>query len=117
MALTTDGQNEAATAVGDAYRWLALSNGQLPGGTETSGGSYARIQVTWNAATGGLRTASGTPVATINVPSGSTVSHWGLYSAVTGGTLGVEGALPASETYGADGTYEVTTLTLDPLAS
>lgn len=120
MALTTNGQNAAATGVGDAYTWLALFNGDPEGaGTEISGGSpaYARKQVTWNASASGQRTASGSPVASFDVPSGAAVSHWALMSAVTGGTMGVAGAFGATENFGSQGTFNVNTLTLDPLAS
>lgn len=117
MPLTQEGQNAAATGVGDAYSYLSIHTADPTGGNEVTGGSYARIQVTWNAATGGLRTASGSPVAAFSIPAGNTCTHWGLYDSLTVGTLGAHDALPASEAFGSDGTLNVNSLTLDPLAS
>ena len=118
MALTTAGQNGAADGVASLATHLALFNGDPEGaGVEISGGSpaYARKSVTWPAASGGSVAASNVPIA-FDVPSGATVDHWALYTALTAGTLLAAGTL-TSETYGAQGTYNVNTLSLDPLAS
>ena len=120
MPLTTDGQNSAADGVSGDYTWLALFNGDPEGaGTELTGGSpaYARKQVTWNASSGGQITGSGSPVATFDVPAGADVSHWALYTASSAGTRGVSDAFGATESFGSQGTFNVNTLTLDPLAS
>jgi hypothetical protein len=45
---------------------------------------------------------------TINVPSGVTITHWGLWSASSGGTFYDGGSLPVSETYSSAGTYLAT---------
>jgi hypothetical protein len=84
------------------------------GGTEVSGGSYARVQVgpsdtTWNATQGGAPAAasSGTGGATANAstitfaaPSANwgVVSHFGIYDASTAGNLLYWAALTASKT-------------------
>ena len=118
MGLTNDGQNAAATGVGDAYRWLAIFNGDPEGaGSEIAGGAYARKQVTWNASSGGQRTATGSPVAAIDIPAGGNCTHWALFSASTGGTMGYAGALPSTENFGSAGVLNVDSLTLDPLAT
>ena len=90
----------------DTYTYLAL----FDGATELSGGSpaYARIQVTNAAASGGVVNITGTPY-TFNVPAGATVSHFGLFTAITGGTRGAYEALSASEgPYAAQGEYDFT---------
>ena len=120
MALTEAGQNAAATGVGDAFTYLALFNGDPEvAGVEITGGSppYARQLINWNASASGQRTAQGSPVATFNIPAGGSVTHWALYSASTAGTQGVAGAFGATENFGSQGTFNVNTLTLNPLAS
>ena len=76
-------------------------------GTEITGGSYQRQPVTWptNATNSSLiATAS----VTLQVPSETTISHWGLWTAQTGGTFLYGGGLPAPETFGSNGTYSLT---------
>lgn len=70
------------------------------GGTEVSGGSYARVQMT-----GGFDTASGgatANTAAITFPTSSgawgTVTHFGIFDASTNGNLLYWGALAASKT-------------------
>lgn len=102
MPLDTAGLNTAADAVADGYTYLAL----FDGGTELSGAGYARQQVTNSAASGGVVNITGTPY-TFNVPAGATVSHFGLFNALSGGTRGGYEALSASEgPYAADGQYQ-----------
>jgi hypothetical protein len=59
------------------------------GGTEVAGGGYARQSVAWTLATGGTAQASNT--AAITFPTASTdwgtVTHAGIYDALTGGNL------------------------------
>jgi hypothetical protein len=63
-------------------------------GTEVTGGSYARQAITWGSIVGGsisnsaLISFSGVPAATI--------THWGIKSAATGGTLKIYGPLNSS---------------------
>ena len=118
--LTTEGQNASAGGVSDTFGWLALFNGDPDGaGTELSGGSpaYARKAVTWNTPAAGAVTASNVPI-TFDIPSGATVSHWAIYDASTAGNRGDSRAFSASEgPYGAQGEYEVTSVSLDPQAT
>lgn len=53
-------------------------------GTEVSGGSYARQQLSWGSESGG--TVASNTSETIPVPA-STVTHWGIRDALTGGNL------------------------------
>lgn len=120
MPLTVDGQNTSADAVAGAYSWLALFDGDPEAaGTEITGGGYARQQVTFDAAsagTPGQAEGNNLPL-TFPILGGQTVSHWALYSLVTAGTRGASGAFAASEAYVGDGSFDVNTVVLDPLAS
>lgn len=81
------------------------------GANEVSGGSpaYAREAVTWDAASSGELTTSGS--VTFDVPAGD-VAHVGLWSASSGGgTFYGSGAL-TRETFAAQGTYELTAVTV-----
>jgi hypothetical protein len=81
------------------------------GGTEVTGGSYARVALNpldtnWNATQGGTTgNSSGTGGATANAvaitypgPTGNwgTVTHFGIFDAITGGNLLIWDALTAS---------------------
>lgn len=73
------------------------------GGTEVSGGSYARVAVTNNAtnfpaASGGSK-SNGTAI-TFVTPTGSwgTVTHFGIFDAASAGNLLRYGALSVSKT-------------------
>lgn len=73
------------------------------GGTEVSGGSYARAAVTNNvtnfpAPTGGV-SANGTAISFAQATaSWGTVTHFGIFDALTGGNLIVWGALTTPKT-------------------
>jgi hypothetical protein len=114
--LTTDGKNLALNALkgtspANHITHISLHTG-APGATgadnEVSGGSpaYARVAITWNDSTTGNLDSSNQPV--FNVPASTTVSHWAGWSASTGGTAYVTGALSAPETFAAQGTYTLT---------
>lgn len=72
------------------------------GGTEVTGGSYARPAVTNNAtnfpsASGGTK-SNGTAIVFPTATAGwGTVTHFGVFDAVTGGNLLFHGALTASK--------------------
>jgi hypothetical protein len=83
---------------------------------EVVGGSYARISVPHNTATGSGGTASMalTTTATINIPSGNTITYLGLWDHLSStaqadfmGRVSI-----ASEAFGSDGTLDVTALTI-----
>lgn len=91
---------------------LTAAPSDVGGGTEVSGGSYARASVAsgtgaWTATQGGTSGASygtgGTTgnAATISFATPSagwgTVTHFGVYDALTGGNLLFHGALTASK--------------------
>ena len=61
------------------------------GGTEVTGGSYARIALTFGSITAGAM--SNTVAVTFTGLPATTITHFGIISASTGGTLKVFGAL------------------------
>lgn len=92
---------------------LASLHSADPGATganELAGGSpaYARKAITIAAAAGGSRAASTQPI--FDVPAG-TVAYYGLWTA--GGVFVGGGVLGASETYSAQGQYQLTAATLN----
>lgn len=102
----------AMTALGD---WISAHDGD-PGGTganEVTGGSYARVQTTWGSAAAGDQTGS---QVSINIPGGTTVTYWGIWSAVSGGTFRGGFEVSPSEGFGSDGVLKVTpTVDIDNL--
>jgi hypothetical protein len=77
------------------------------GANEVAGGSYARQQTTWGSKTGTTtRSRTGSQV-TIPVPSGTTVTHYGQWSAASAGTF--YGSVDiADEVFGSGGNLQVT---------
>lgn len=73
-------------AANEALYASAHSAWSATGGNELSGGSYARVAVTWASASGPSVSLSGTPY-TVNVPASSTVGWVGFWTALTGGTF------------------------------
>ncbi len=82
------------------------------GANEVSGGSpaYARQSITFSAASAGAINASSQPV--FDVPGGVTITHVGFWNNnVTDSFLG--SAAVTNETFGAQGTYTLTSAALD----
>ncbi len=69
------------------------------GGTEVSGGGYARKTVTWATATGtgGTTSNSNAPTWTASGGAFGTVTHIGIHDAVSSGNLLWHGAMTASK--------------------
>jgi hypothetical protein len=74
------------------------------GGTEVSGNGYARQSVTFSAAATPGGTTDNNAAVTFTAAGGSwgTITHIGIFTAVTGGSLLWHGAMTASKTI-ADG--------------
>lgn len=70
------------------------------GGTEVSGGSYARQACTFAAPSGGASTTSATITFPTATASWGTVTHAAIYDAVTAGNSMFHGALTASKVVG-----------------
>lgn len=109
--LSTAGKNIMLEGLRGVALYVSLHTAD-PGTTGTSeatGGSpaYARKAITWaSPVTGGDLTQT-TPNPVFDVPAG-TYTHFGLWSAASGGTFYGGGALSASETFAAQGTYTLT---------
>lgn len=114
MPYSAAAKNAMLDAFGAQASYLSLHTGN-PGSTgasEVSGGSpaYARKSVTWSAASGGSKALSNAPL--FDVPASTTITHVGVWSAVSGGTfLGYIDT--TDETFAAQGTYQVTSGTVD----
>lgn len=75
------------------------------GASEVTGGTYTREATDWPAPAASSVTGSS---VTLEVPAGVTITHWGVWSLATGGDFIYGGQLPASESFGSNGTYSVT---------
>ena len=90
------------------------------GGTEVSGGSYARVAVSgaagsWDAPSGGTGATENTAAITFPAATASwgTVTHVGIFDASTGGNLLFHGALTESKAVGDGDTFEFAIGALD----
>ena len=105
MPFSTAALNASAAGITAAGRFVSAHSAD-PGATGTSEIAGATRQgTTWGTATNG--TVAGSQVA-VPIPAGSSVTHWGIWSAVTGGTFLGGWALGATETFGAAGTLNHT---------
>ena len=106
MGLNTNGLNAAANGVAAAATYISAHTADpgTGGANEVAGGTYARQQTTWAAASGGSRTGS---QVSIPIPASTTVTHWGLWSAATAGTFYGSYDM-ADETFSAGGNLLVT---------
>lgn len=96
--ISTTEANQALATTGWAYVSLHTADPGTTGASEVTGGTYARVAVTWNAASGGQVTNSG--ALSINLPASTTASYFGVWSASTAGTYYIGGALSPSVTTG-----------------
>lgn len=89
--------NTSFTAVTTAYLALFTTDPTAAGtGTEVTGGSYARQAISMAASSGGAIT-SDADITFADMPT-ATVTHYGIYDALTTGNLLIYGALPTSIT-------------------
>jgi len=79
--------------------------GEAGGGTEVSGGGYARVGVAnsaleWDATVGGNGTTKNTNAITFPAPTANwgSVTHWGIFDAASAGNLLVYAALTTPKT-------------------
>lgn len=88
MGLNANGRNACLSGgLGNAVTHIS-AHSAIPdsaGSSELTGGSYARVAVTWAAAASGER-ANGASL-THAIPTGSTVAAYGLWGALSGGTF------------------------------
>ncbi len=81
------------------------------GGTECTGGSYARKSITLSAASGGA-TSNSSDITFTNMPT-CTVTHFGIYDASSSGNLLMWDALTASKSLTAGDAFVVAAGDLD----
>ena len=109
MAIATDLQKEnLAAAYGTAATHVSLHTADpgTTGADEVTGGApaYARKAASWTA--GGVDGVV-TATVTFDVPSGVTVTHVGLWDALTAGNF-LDKSTVTSQAFASQGTYEVT---------
>jgi hypothetical protein len=99
--------NAALTTIKAAATFISLHTGNpgTTGANEVVGGSYIRVATTWGTVSGGSMTGS---QVTINVPAGTTITNWGLWSTSTAGNYYDGGALPTGVLFSVAGTYLIT---------
>ena len=99
--------NAAVGATAALGTWISAHTADpgTTGANEVTGGTYARVQTTWGSPSGGASTGSQT---SINIPAGTTVTYFGVWSTQSGGTWVTGGALSASETFASAGVLAVT---------
>lgn len=107
MSFNNDGKNAAVNGIAAAGTYISAhtADPSTTGTNEVSGGSYARQQTTWAAASAGSRAGS---QVSVPIPAATSVTHWGIWSASTAGTFLGGFALGATETFGAAGTLNHT---------
>jgi len=96
--ISTTEANQALATTGWSYVSLHTADPGTTGASEVTGGTYARVAVSWNAASSGSVTQSG--ALSINLPASTTASYFGVWSASTAGTYYIGGALSPSITTG-----------------
>lgn len=76
------------------------------GASEISGGSYARVAITWGTASAGS-VANATTALVVNVPASTTVDFFSTWSLISAGVYQIGGALNTSVTFNTAGTFTV----------
>ena len=107
MALNANGLNaqvSGLTAVA-VYGSLHTAEPNSSGSSEVTGGSYSREAISWAAASNG--TAVSDAQIVFDVPGGTTITHFGYWSAASGGTFYGARALNSPQTYATDGTFTI----------
>ncbi len=121
MSLTNHGEDKLLTLFRDAGPyWLALftaAPGETDGGTEVTGGAYARQQVTFGTPTDGtMKNSAAIEFPTATAAWGTAVS-WGLFDAATAGNMVWYGNITTPKELLAGDIYRVNannlTLTMD----
>jgi len=97
---------DSITALAQKFS-LHTANPGTTGANEVTGGSYARVAAAWAAASGAVAHPSAT--ATLNVPGGTTITHFGMWT--NAGVFVGGGPLGSSETFSGAGTFTLDTTT------
>lgn len=97
-AAAENGALAGIVALTGHYVSLHTATPGTTGASEVSGGSYARVSVTWGTPASG--SVANTNALTIQLPASTTAAYFGDWSALTVGTYYVGGALSPSVTTG-----------------
>lgn len=105
MPFTAAGLNAGVDGIASAGTRISFHTADpgTTGASEVTG--TGRPATTWAAASNGSRAGS---QVSAPIPGTTTVTHWGVWSAATGGTFLYGGALAAGETFGSAGTIQHT---------
>jgi hypothetical protein len=100
--------NAAYTPPAQLYIGLfTAAPGETGGGTEVSGGSYARKAVSFGNASGGSMASDADVLFNVATASWGTVTHAGIFDASTGGNLLAYSALSVSKTIDANDQFKL----------
>jgi len=80
--------------------------GEAAGGTEVSGGSYARRACGFSAPVSGAVTNAADITYPQATASWGTITHFAIFDALSGGNMLYYGTLPVSKTVGTDDIFE-----------
>lgn len=107
MGLNNAGLNLQVAGLTSAATHVSLHTASpgSDGSNEVTGGSYARQATSWAAASAGTVATDANIV--FNVPTSTTITHLGYWSASSGGTFYGWRALNASQTFSSAGTYTI----------
>lgn len=90
-------RNSAFTSPATVYLALFTTDPtDAASGTEVSGGSYARVAITFAAPSNGIGSNSADVNFTTATGNWGTVTHWGIFDASSAGNLLVHGSMTAS---------------------
>lgn len=104
MPFTTAAKNAMLGTYTTFYAAAFTANPGETGTNEVTGGTYARVQGTFGAASGGVRQLSSN--VDLNIPAGTTVTHIGWFTAATGGTF-IGPTDTVDETFAAAGVFRI----------
>lgn len=110
MPLNSAGKNAAASGVTAVAGYLSLHTGD-PGTTGTNAATSARQAIAWGSPSNGVVSITTAENFTGGAASGP-CTHFGIWSAVSGGTFYGGGPLTGDQTFNASGEYTVDSITL-----
>lgn len=107
--LTNYGENLALDYLLDQVTHLGLfttNPGETGAGTEVSGGGYSRRPISFNPSVNGQSANSADVLFPTATASWGTITHVGLFDAITGGNMIWHGQLSASKAIGTDDEFK-----------
>lgn len=105
MALSVTARNALASAIAAGASWISVHDGDpgTTGANEVAG--IARKQTTWGSASNGDVVGS---QVVADVIAGGPYTHFGVWTAVSGGTFYAGGTLSPAETFAGTGQLRIT---------